>query len=321
MQSLHQITHEVNTPAADIRAEVILAQLLKNGLMPADIIVRLQGQHRRPVCTDLDGARVEQASGSKEQLALHLNRDGIYDTLPEGIFHQPSGSNKAQSPAEMIASWRIYKQEEQEARLFFAPLEQEFFLQKVFTEQQLQEAIVHIQHALPDDAVLELLGIDPGLPLFFKATLLRLLSYIPVIAGDLALLSKVFTLLLGVPANISRQLRARSLKHDPGCGSGGVTLGSNMVLGKQSIEIVHQYQLVVGPVSADKLLYFFPGNMGGKCIETLIRFFIPVIWELEVKITGSSGSKDGFALDRQNHCTARLGYNIVLGKANETING
>lgn len=321
MHPLHQITQQVNTPAADIRAEAILAQLLENGLPAADMTIRHQGQHRRPVRADLDNARVEQAPGNREQLAFYLNRDGMYDTLPEGMFHQPQAGNQPPEAAAMTAAYRIYKQEEQDARLLFAPLEQEFFLQKTFTEQKLQQAIAHIQHALPDDALFELLGINPALPLFFKSTLLRLLSHIPVIAGDITLLSEVFSLLLGQPARICQRLHMRTMQHNLDHPLGGATLGTDLVLGKKSTELLHQYQLTIGPVGAGELLYFFPGNTGAQCIQTLIRFLIPVTWELEVKITAATASQDGFVINGRNRYAGRLGYNIVLGKVNDTING
>jgi hypothetical protein len=321
MHPLHQITQQINTPAADIRAEVLLAQLLENGLSPADASIRQQGQARRPVRADVDEARIERAADDKEQLAVYLNRDGIYDTLPEGMFHQPAAGGKPLAAAGMIDAYRLHKQEEQEARLFFAPLEQEFFLQRTLTEQHLQRSIEHIQHAVPDNELLELLGIDPQLPVYFRATLLRLISHIPVIAGNLPLMEKVFALLLDQPVEIRQRLYTHATGHHLDLPLGAATLGNDMLLGNAVSEVLQRYQLLVGPVSAERLLYFFPGNMGARCIQTLIGFFIPVSWALEVKITAVPAGNDGFILGPGQAHTGRLGYNIVLGKTKDTING
>lgn len=320
MDPLQQITAQVNAQPADIRGEVMLARLLEDGIDATSTLIRQQGQSMRPVRPDVDAARLEQTAAGARLMTWLLNRDGIYDTLPEGVFHPSTGTHKKLSPQEMTAVYRQHRKEEQEARLFFAPLEQEFFLQKAFSEKQLQKELAHVQHAMLDEELLLRLGIDPALPFLFRTALVRLLCYAPVIAGNIPLMEKVFSLLLEQPVSIQQLLRRHTLQHQQHGPLNGMTLGHNFILGRQSGEWHYRYRLTVGPVGREKLLYFLANNPGRKCIDALVNFFVPVTWQTEVKVTAAAAG-EGFLLDTDRNGAGRLGYNIILHQANKVKNG
>jgi hypothetical protein len=303
MDALQQIAAQVNAQAVDIRGEVMLARLLNDGLSESSTLIRQQGQSMRPVRPDVDGARLEQTAAGNRLMSWQLNRDSIYDTLPEGVFHPSSGTHKKISAQEMTAVYRRHRQEEQEARLFFAPLEQEFFLQKAFAERQLQQEMTGIQHAMLDDELLQRLGIDASLPLFFKTALVRLLCYAPLIAGNIPLMEEVFALLLETPVSIKQQLKRGAVNHPPEQLK-GMALGESFILGRHSREWQYQYRITIGPVEASQLLHFLAGNPGDRCVQALINFFVPVTWQTDVRTTAVGAGFD----------TGRLGYNTILCK-------
>jgi hypothetical protein len=72
----------------DFRAEVLVAFWLENGEKSLDnITIRPNGTFQRPYRKDV--LEIEQSE--KEQpdgVTLHISREGLYDMLPEGVFHQ-----------------------------------------------------------------------------------------------------------------------------------------------------------------------------------------------------------------------------------------
>ena len=111
---------------SDYTAEAIVAGLVHHGIPDDQIIIASQNTAKRPCRKDVSGFHTEFVEyDDKEYLFIHANRDSIYDSLPENLFHQEKRGN-AVNKYEIIEQIRLQKKEEADARKFFLPLEYEY---------------------------------------------------------------------------------------------------------------------------------------------------------------------------------------------------
>jgi hypothetical protein len=121
---------------ADIRLEVVLAELLGEMLSLDDIVVMSNSLFKRNYHRDIEKTGEIQWSNSKKKKQFFLvNRDGIYDRIPEDLFHQPPDINGGQQDNEaIIQAMKVQEEIEKSSRLFFLPIEQEFYRQRIKLE-------------------------------------------------------------------------------------------------------------------------------------------------------------------------------------------
>jgi hypothetical protein len=311
MEKLHQLVDRINGTYEDIRAEVIVSDLLAGNLRPEDLIIRFNGQQKRAKSKDIDHVEVVHKKHSRTKLELTLNRDSIYDTLPEGIFHQPSDEIKTGSVSEMVDEYQRQQQEEEEARRFFAPFENELFFQKSLIESEEFQQLFQVQQSRLSGEVLETLGIDASLPPAFTARLLRILPYNSHIAGNKKRTEKIFSLLLRNKVSLKSGHFTMPYKNDHNASVGESTLGADTTVGNQVIPAYLGTKLVVGPISKNKLLLYKNDGWKQNALQTIINFFIPVEWELVVEFNIQKEETKSFFLN-DHQSDARLGYTTTL---------
>lgn len=309
---MKELIHRIHNSTEDIRSEVIVSDLLAGGIHPEAFHVRFAGQLKRPRSRDIAGVRLTPKDREQRQLEIILNRDSMYDTLPEGMFHQPSAGNPSLSVSAMVKEYHQQQREEAAARRFFAPFENELFLQRAFTASEEFEQLSQIQQSQPDASVLAQLGIDPELPPAFTAILLRTLPYIPHIAGDLSKTEQLFSVLLDDPI----RLKAGSFPapEESGLHSrlGYTKLGIDLTAGNTLLPDHTVFRLTVGPVSGKKLPDYMEGGWKTAALQTLIDFVIPVEWEITVQIKITKEDAAPFCLNDKDRTDARLGYTTSL---------
>ena len=128
---------------ADIKAEALAAGLLWQGLRPDQILFKPLGAFHRRAGRDIE--KIQQTEiGNYKGLVLELNRDGIYDGLPEQLFHLQL--TPTPTLEEKIKEIHNQREKEQKSRLFFLPLEQELSLLKVWIEQ-IEQSSTGIEQA------------------------------------------------------------------------------------------------------------------------------------------------------------------------------
>ena len=75
----------------DIKAEAVIADLIENGLKPDEFVAINKGIFKRRYARDIDSINSLKLENTQSISAFNLNRDGLYDSLPEGLFHKKSG--------------------------------------------------------------------------------------------------------------------------------------------------------------------------------------------------------------------------------------
>src|SRR3712207_2627262 len=83
----------------DIRGEALVNQALQQQIQPDDIVILNDGRFYREYRQDVYAIDQIEDSWLHQLLQLHLSRSGIYDLLPEGLFHQPAADRQSNNTA------------------------------------------------------------------------------------------------------------------------------------------------------------------------------------------------------------------------------
>lgn len=123
----------------DLKAEVIVGELIRNGISEDTVFFKKKSNFKRRFEKDVQ--RIEfnnEAETNLKNVVVHVNREGLYDMLPEGIFHQDDGENQSTSGTEVIENSKKRREEEAAARRFFQPVENE--LLHLLCQLELEES-------------------------------------------------------------------------------------------------------------------------------------------------------------------------------------
>jgi type VI secretion system protein ImpH len=82
----------------DFKAVTYAAELIEQGRFADDEVVILPiGPQERAYAKEIAGiSTYRSVYRNRQMLAIRINREGLYDMLPEGLFHQPP------LPSEML---------------------------------------------------------------------------------------------------------------------------------------------------------------------------------------------------------------------------
>ena len=286
--SVHALLANLRRQPFDLRLEVILAELLDYGYAFDDFLVQPVGLFARRYRRDLGTVRDEQFERSHRPVVrtvLEMHREGLYDALPQQVFHQP-GSGPTDGPPgvrAMVEDIRTQRRKEKATRLFFLPFEQEFFRCRVRIEQEERRYFSNLSARWYNEAMARFWGIaDVGLPAGPLTNLLYLLPLAHGIVGDLPRTQQCFENVLGQPV----QLRiAAPLWHAlaPTAGTtptatgitlGNLALGRDLVLGGDYQEVLPALEITLLKLSVTELEAYLGGAWPAKALVLLCEYFV-----------------------------------------------
>ena len=101
-------------------ANLLAAELVESGFDINRLFIWPAGNSRRNFSRDVQSVEWHHLEHAHQSLlCIKTSREGLYDMLPEGLFHQPVPYSSTRSTEEIIDQIRRYKEEEQQARRFF----------------------------------------------------------------------------------------------------------------------------------------------------------------------------------------------------------
>jgi hypothetical protein len=289
MENLSNIADLINELRADIRAEVIAANLLEEGLEKESLAALYQGQFKRSFSTDILFSEVLKVNDYESVLALYLSRDGLYDSLPEGLFHEFSYT-PLESGKEMAHESKVLKKQEEESRKFFRPLEQEFFHHRVLLEQEERRLLNKIGSRRYQDIFRLFWKIKPGLPDDLVSEMILLLPFAHRITGDYELTAACLSALLKEEVNFRIFTVDKSFSmegdHSPAAGNqlGNCSLGGDLISGQAFHEICPTIEFSIGPIINSKIDDYIGHGSRVDFIRCFFSFFVPVSMECSFEI-------------------------------------
>ncbi|MFD2934206.1 hypothetical protein [Spirosoma flavum] len=289
MEPLNAYAQRLNHLPLDFRAEVVLADMLEDGISLDDLILNPVGAFKRAFGRDISRTEwVESQYGSQRWLQIDLNRNGLYDLLPEGVFHQPTTDDPSISKESVLLEMQVQRQREQAARRFFLPIEQEFFRQRIRIEQEQRTYPLNTDTQQPDD----LLGWFWDLPDFLtsdqKKRLLYLLPVIHRITGDLTAMAACFEQLLEERVSLQLDSPGREFIQVNTAPLGQWQLGDNSVFDGWLRSEEPLLRITVHIDRTDRVDAYLPNHNGRRLLEWLTGYLVPLDTAIAIDLDTST---------------------------------
>jgi len=284
--SVRQLLARLRRQPFDLRLEVILAELLTQGYVLDDFLVRPVGLFARRYRRDL-GAVYEESFERRHhavvRTVLEVHREGLYDALPQQVFHQPgTGAGPGASITAMVEDSRAQRRKEKATRRFFAPFEQEFFRFRVSIEQEEERYFTSLAAHWYNEVLARFWGLaEAGLPPTALTNLLYLLPLAHSIVGDLPRTQHCFESVLSQPVRLRvlppqrHPLPAAPAEAAPTSGTlGHLALGHDLVLGGEYQETLPALEISVLGLTVPALEAYLVSGWPARALALLCEYFI-----------------------------------------------
>ncbi|WP_165024378.1 type VI secretion system baseplate subunit TssG [Dysgonomonas sp. ZJ279] len=302
----------INSIESDFRAEAIASGLISN-TMDADkvLIIRHKGD-KRGVSKDIEKIGNYYSSfDMMEYLSIYTNRESIYDSLPEGLFHQPSNSKSQKTKDDIIHEIRSHRNEELISRKFFQPFE--MAIDKILVDAQAYEQKFDKAYLYSNltDILKQQWTIVKHLSTRQALLFIKIIPILSEVSRDLDLIARVMGLILDCPVSICEGRKSKlELTPERKVKLKEWSLGINSVLG-DSVEYENpDLVITVGPINLDKMKLFESKKKNDLILEELINLTIPFDRNVIIKYKLHE-SETKFRLSGKDH-TAYLGINTTL---------
>lgn len=299
----------VNTLFTDYRVEVIAAELFEKTGNLADVIINRDPSLARPHTKDIAAISLDSEGGQLPKWLITTCREGLYEMLPENLFHEPTLGTVYSSEAEIIERIRKQREEERQARSFFGPFEQEinylnvmmYALEKRICRTDSEELVHIFEKAWPF-----LSAIDPHSARVF----IHILPFLHQVKGNFRWTEQYISLFTGVPVRIEEVERVI----EPVAGNryyrlGEQVLGEGMLLYGPAPGNDTDLKILIGPVPADRMESYLPGSAFNAILEELYQHFIPCSKAYRQQVVMEEEDR-GFVLGSERH--AAVGYATFL---------
>lgn len=263
------------------KSEVVCAGFLEQGVAMENIKVTAQGAFAKSYRNDIEKIVIDDhVDDSKTVFEVFLNRDGIYDKLPEGFFHQTKGSKKVRTVQDAVTEHKQFKTEEKQARKFFAPIEKMLFQYRLHTELAEREALYDIQNGKLNKTFYEFWNLGEGLPEPEANRLLQMMPYNNFIKGNTHATTTALGFILHREVAFKTKLRSEN-GHLPNAPKmDACRLGMDTVLGTSHSEWLPVWEFTISGVSQGQLHQFVQEAPIGRLLQKFTEVFLPL--EVEV---------------------------------------
>ncbi|MBQ4804447.1 hypothetical protein J8L88_16420 [Aquimarina sp. MMG015] len=304
-KEIQDIYQELTTTYQNLKAEVFVTEILeKSSVNLTDIDVFNNSTFSRSYRRDVINFKLDSYSGNTDKLQFNIARNGLYDTLPEGLFHEPV---KAKSDISFTELHQKQKKQEKDARSFFSPLENEFFTQRVNIEKNERKLINEFAN-LKTDFLLKFWNLDPEIPSDYSIKLLQLLPYVHKISGEIELTALSLEKIIGEKVTIEKKYK--TLDDNINDTSKEHQLGVDLVLElKETVISYPCWEITIGPVDQKNIDKYIVSGATKKFITIFCDYFIPMEIDTKINVTYSS-KEETFVLNETNG--PRMGLTTMI---------
>lgn len=276
--------NELSGQVHDIKAEVLANHALQNQVHPDDFVVLPDGCFYREYRNDLYATNKIEDAWLHRLLQLRLSRSGLYDLVPEGLFHQSYNNTKSSSAAELAAQSRLDKKKELAARKFFQPVENSLFRQRVLLEQEEENLLAGMDNGLLNDYFFSFWEFPEALNKTSAMLLVLLLPYAHAITGDIALMQKCLEILLQEKVTIELIPPADCLAPGKDNSLGTGELGNDLVCGQTFSEDYPCLQYNIGPLQQSKPADYCTDGENDLLLQVFNNYFAPAEADIIINV-------------------------------------
>jgi hypothetical protein len=285
LTKLEKIALDLKALPTDVRAEVLLSQAMERGLQQKEFTAQNDSFFYRTYVHDLYKTNVDDQDAYALFLKLHLSRPGLYDALPEGLFFQANNnSRRVKSALEMAEEYRINKQIENETRKFFAPFENEFFLQTINNEREESSLLQGLRSGWLKEYFIDFWKLPQDIPTHAAMIMVMFLPYVHTIAGDMQATSAVLQKVINEPVHIKMVYEIDTNVNTDYNILGDYELGSGLICGENFKEQYPTAIVNIGTLNKSKACHFIENGKYYSLLQTFYNFFMPANAEIKTNI-------------------------------------
>ncbi len=313
---IEAIKESLKLNTVDVSAEAIARELLENELLLEQLVFIPEGIFRRGY--EMDVSRVEQffVDNESENIALYLNREGLFDTLPEGLFYQTQPRKSDENESKDLVDKQLEESKRiraamDAARLFFKPFDHESLTaltQLELIEHEAFSSVINIRARICDLFWPEMID---RLNKKQKGKLLTIMLSAHQIAGQLDEIERVMTDFLATSVTVQPMSTNVLLTDKQNFAKlGEARLGVNSVVYKEQISNYAFIQIEVGPIPYQHSFSYLQGNAGWQVVNFIAELVFPLEIDWVIK-TIIQKKERGFELSRIKR-TSALGVTTLL---------
>jgi hypothetical protein len=301
----------------DFRAEMIAAEIAEQGIDPEQIIIQMLGSLKRTFSNDVKSIETEFLEDHNEYTIVKATREGIYDMLPQGLFHHPTAHKSARSEKEIITAMKRRRIEEMNARKFFIPLEATINFLRV--EMAVHENRLDKRSHYED--LVQLFASHWDIFKYLSPKQANLFLHLVPIIHDIrdnhVRIEEVMEMIFDVKVKISlrsqRPLQPNDTMHSK---LAATSLGVDLTTGNvQFDEGVDEILLVIGPMEAALYRDFMPGGNSSRILELLCDYLLPIHADVVTRFEMMEKNRQARLADFANDHNCILGQDMVLSGA------
>lgn len=317
LQEFEELAKMLSQNTEEVKIAILLAELLKNEVInDQQFRIHPQGIFKRSYRTEIEKVSVvrEKDVTLPKHLKFEIWQEGLYDSLPKGIFHDLR-QEKTQRTVEQTKEHLIQQEEEQQAaRDFFHPLEQAFYRLRIQVEQKERAMLAGFRDIGQVRRMIKLLWeLDiEGIEHSKAISLYHFLPYVFDYKGDLHLLDQIFSLLLGTKV-ILKQIEGETIHIEPDLqvSLNNCCLGSTTVLGAFFHESTLDLQVSLPVLKAEEVAEYLPGKPGRKLLHILCSYLLPADAEIKFEFQLQEIEQQ-FSLPKSEESSVSA-FNNILG--------
>jgi len=286
MEKLNNLAKQITSLKHDIRAEVLINNLLKNDdIRESQYIISKEGQFSRAYRFDvLDADVVDYDLDSTHLLKLELSRDSFYDMLPENLTHTPRNDSPEKDADRMVKEYQIQKKQQKAARAFFQPFENEIFSYGVEIEGFEQEFLSELNGFLAPEMFYNFWGIGKDLPSLLVSKFIRILPYAYKIVGNVELACEILSSLIEEKVTIRNNGHQRYQNEEQSILLGESRLGLELITGNSYDDYSSHFNLQIGPLERTNFSDYIHDGVMKKFVDLFYDYFFPIEVEIETTI-------------------------------------
>ena len=309
MEDYASLAKLLNHLPLDIRVEIVAADLIEQGIDADRIIFRPVSLFKRRFSKDLASAKVVE-NNEEHELHIDVTRDSIYDTLPEGLFHQPKPKTAYKKKSDMVVNVKTLRMEEENARKFFQPMENELYHLRAAVERVERRVFFDLEHSENNELLINFWNLGPYRRFSSLPILVRLMPIMYRLSGNLDYIKTCYELLLRVPVSIEVK-HSYDTQHTEMTGwqLGRDVLGFETICSDRLTNELPTYMLTLGPLNAQNIADYLPGGKILPFLNLLNSYFLAAGYVIDLTI-----------VPQEKDCTLDLSREILHLGINTTLN-
>jgi len=302
-----------NKLQTDFKAEAVAVNLLKYHRAVSNIFIQRIGINDRAYLKDIKSITGDYLGFDEEVFIIETYREGIYDYLPEGIFHPPSLGATRKNIENVVKEIRKQKRVEEDARKFFRPFELEIF----FTEISALLKEFEFEIASDTDTLLKTVSeLWPLVKMLDKQNayiFIHILPFFHQIRGDKAWFERCMTAFLQIPVQVTFAPNVIDgvEEDDDSMLLGNSRLGVTYIPSGKHMDGQRNWVVNIGPIPYTDMKKYINGSPFRKVLNAMYDYFLPVSVDIEENFI-TEKEAFSFALEDDERNSNRLGYSTFL---------